>query len=457
MGLADEARPRPSRGFVDLLGDLAREPLVRRYSQGGYETDFELALRVRERSRAAAAEQVAIAEAAGRLQDMGSGEAMALMRFDPLLVCRRGIWHVSEKLPCQDSAACARDERSIALALCDGASTAPLAHYGSGLLARAAAEFAKRRADAHDGPLCSVDFLGGLHADLYLIQHFIAGQLGLPPSLAHELILAATVQLLIVRPKDSLVLALGDGSLIAGERCYDISRTLSRELSQDSSTRPPLLSYLLASDADGLSIDPARPDAAAMQQLLEELIAESQSLPLVSMMPTTQVVEAGCLGLETDGGRVRKRAANTQILQSLVRASDEADWLHVLALVDAATDETGDLIEFGLLQGLAQEQELRDHFEAAVFGQLPDYARVSGTLVDLAPALLTRFLAAGPKPKEAPQLLLDSWPTTPKCRGSELASLVKAHARRSLAERFDVDVDELESMGDDYGLALLRN
>jgi hypothetical protein len=341
LGVADEARPRAQRDFATLLHDLSQEPRVQRLAQGPYETDFELALRVRERSVAAATQEIDAARAAGRLQDLSGAQAVPLLRFEPLLVCRRGIWHVADRLPCQDAAACARDERSIVISLCDGASTAALAHYGSGLLARAAAELAKRRADAHEGSLASPEFVGGLHADLYLTQHEIAGQLGLPPTLAHEMILAATLQVLVVRPKDSLVLALGDGSLLVGERCYDISRTIRRELSQDSSSRPPLLSYLLASDADGLRIDPERPDAAAMQKLLEELVGEAQSLPIVTEMPSSQVLDAGSIGLETDGGRVRSRAANTRILQELIRGGSERDWLRTLALIDAGTDETG--------------------------------------------------------------------------------------------------------------------
>lgn len=457
LGLADEARPRPQLDYAGLLSALAHEPLVRRYAQTPYETEFEMALRVRERSLAAAAVLQGEASAAGRVHPVEQSEAISLARFRPLLVCRRGIWHVSDDLPCQDAAACCRDERSLVLALCDGASTAPLAHYGAGLLARAAAELAKRRADALRGPLACAEFLGGLHADLYLVQHQIAGQLGLLPTDAHDLLLAATIQLLVVRPRDSLVLALGDGSLLVGDRCYDLPRTLGREISIHASNRPPLLSYLIASDADGLHVDPQRPDAEALRAMLGELTSEAQGLPLVSQMPTTQLADARRIGLETDGGRVRKRAANARILQELTLQAEEGEFLRTLALVDAATDESGSLIDYGLLPGIAEEAALREHLEGAVREWIPEAQGLDDELRGLSPGLMARFLAAGPPPAEAPRALLRAWPDGPRTPTSEFPIIARAIARRLLRERFAADAAELESFGDDYGLALLRS
>lgn len=125
------------------------------------------------------------------------------------------MYHKNEA---QDVFAIHRDEKSIIACLCDGVSGSKFSRDGailvSQFLSRRTAELLDRSPDGrkndYAGPI-DPKFMGQLHAELQWNMLNWAHRLGISVHEAGRHVFTTTIQLLIITPKETAILAIGDG------------------------------------------------------------------------------------------------------------------------------------------------------------------------------------------------------------------------------------------------------
>jgi hypothetical protein len=152
--------------------------------------------------------------------------------------------------PCQDQVACRRSSRGgvLVCALADGATSAPLSHFGAMFLSQAACEIAAELAEEKPDELLSARFLGELYHRLYLRGHDLSRAARLSHSDAYELFLAAALTVLVITPENSLILAIADGYLRLQGEVRDLHDLVCRDTVLRNQAVPPLLWHRLALD-----------------------------------------------------------------------------------------------------------------------------------------------------------------------------------------------------------------
>jgi len=267
-----------------------------------------------------------------------------------------GMAHYREGLPCQDAWAIDRDPEgeAICAVVADGVSSVKLSHFGSELLAGAAARIAGELvrdtsgAWRENGSIMNAAFLRELHTRTLGVYLDLCERTALHPVEASERFLCTTLHLVVMTPAETAILALADGVTGWGDSYTKIEDDTARV--KPGANVPPLIDPLLVDTA--LQQDPVWAGAlAAMTEVEHNLIREAASFHVVKYGPTAEVLPKS-VELATDG------ALYTD-MQPRGRAS-------VFPLVrlgvteQRAFQEVGEAVKLFHLTRLSEELALRD-------------------------------------------------------------------------------------------------
>ncbi|RIL12287.1 MAG: hypothetical protein DCC75_00750, partial [Proteobacteria bacterium] len=173
-----------------------------------------------ERSLARAKQQLEDAMADGRVPRDISVEELSAINLGDLAVSSllvTGQQHAEARNACQDCIEATRSERCIVLLLADGASKtsedAPsLSQFGARAQCLLGAKTVLEAMETHRGTIASPQLHSEIYQRLYDGCFGIAKDTGLHPSDA-GIFLLTTLQILIITPKETVLLALSDGAV----------------------------------------------------------------------------------------------------------------------------------------------------------------------------------------------------------------------------------------------------
>lgn len=187
----------------------------------------------------------------GGAMELGSKPLVEGGDLDALVVNAgmiRGQHHALLGVPCQDFVGVTRTPDIIVAAQADGVGSVPCSHFGSELMSlwsqKTALELIRTPRDVG----ISVELLASLHDRLYERMDDLARATCLSPKAAHALFLAATLKLLIMTQRHTLIVGLDDGILSIGESVYRIEDLVPRNLLHERRKSPPLLSHCFKED-----------------------------------------------------------------------------------------------------------------------------------------------------------------------------------------------------------------
>lgn len=209
-----------------------------------------------------------------------------------------GLWHYEKGTPSQDACVVEADRSAgvVCGVVADGVSQAPLAQYGArilgGALARVALDLLADTTGRFrvNGSFMNVGFLGELHHRTTRAYLDLCAATNFHPEVAQEHFLPTTLQLLIVTPEESAIVALADGVYRWGDRSGTIAAAVERPPSPGN--YPPLLERHI--------FDEARRQRARDPRRLEPLsraeqmyVDEARAFKIVAYGSTGEVVPKG--------------------------------------------------------------------------------------------------------------------------------------------------------------------
>ncbi len=245
----------------------------------------------------AATNEIINAEQRGVLQRAPAYQvAVNLDSFEVRSVLLRSYSHWLKGQPCQDaifdSGISAAGNRVIAI--CDGVSSVPLAHYGAQFLAQASANLALQLIERPDAPKTNLGsiLVPSFSADLQLLlakaQIELCETLHIHPIDAGRLFNSATLQLLVLTPSETFILAASDGYVDVGAGAKEISRLSNRRLQADNS--PPLLALALEEAAIKQLVRNGLPQYGIPPNELP-FYNEGRTLKIVAYLPTAKLLD----------------------------------------------------------------------------------------------------------------------------------------------------------------------
>lgn len=372
----------------------------------------------------------------------------------------RGQDHYINHTECQDAIAIHHDTQCFVAVTCDGAGGLPGTHVGARLLANEALTVAKElladptQAYFVNGSFLNEGFLGELHKRMYVATHRFANETGMEAGEAYRSFLSATVQILLMTPFETAIVALGDGFVTWNGERFSIEDRVGRPEQLREANHPPLLSCGVAFDAGS---EPMREGDAVIKEALQE---EARSFYVVAYGPTAEIILDGA-ELATDGVRftrelLRSRDGTIDFpLHKLLdmHAADEvirAGNLFNLAADSAGKDSKIDLLLVALNEKNGTNYcfpEIRDAVTNAIAAefreQFPDDPDLERLLGEFDPvAAITSGLVADDYCRFA---------LTTLAKVSEIAGVQAA--RRVLVKEFDLDTfGGAVPLWDDIGL-----
>lgn len=257
----------------------------------------------------------------------------------------RGLDHHEHQQPCQDIVLCQRSPQSIIAVVSDGAGAVPLSHLGANLLAQESIRILSELLDSTDlkqkRTILDPYLMGALHARLLNFMHEINQELEINDFDAYCLFWAATLQILIITPKETLVLALGDGYLKWQGHYTQIEKRIGRSEELCGLNYPPLLASQLA-----LNDPDARGRSDTQARLREELFNESRAFSVVAYGATKQILSKEIV-LATDGLRFASdlgaiaRSWSGLTIDNLLKRYGAAEAEQILLLMSLSVSKTG--------------------------------------------------------------------------------------------------------------------
>ncbi len=228
-------------------------------------------------------------------------DSVDLNRIEFQTLKLKGLDHYEHGQPCQDVVVCKRSPQSIIAVVSDGAGAVPLSHLGANLLAQESIKVLSGLLDGMDlrskKSILDPYMLGALHARLLNFIHEINQELEINDFDAYRLFWAATLQLLIITPRETVVLALGDGFIKWQGQYKSIEERMDRSAELRGLNYPPLLASQLAL-RDLLQKQESTPQL----RLQKELFKESKAFSIIAYGPTMQALNTEII-LASDGIR----------------------------------------------------------------------------------------------------------------------------------------------------------
>lgn len=306
-----EATTRQTRDF--LIATLNRHPHIQSlqekhlYAQT-LPLDEEL-LTARSRDYASYALRRAVRLGILNDKQKNTAEPVNIEELAHRMLLLRGQDHYLTGTECQDEIVVWRDDQSFIAVVCDGAGAFELSHFGSRLISREALRVFKTALEDElsknimGGSFLNRNFLTTVHRQMYLGMHELVCELGMSPGNAYKTFLATTLQVMIVTPKETAVLALGDGFLSWKGQLECLSDRTQRPARLRRANHPPLLICGLAFDAG------AKPIRKSDAEIKVALHTEAMCFDIVAYAPTSELLVDG-IEMSSDGLRFCDEVTN---------------------------------------------------------------------------------------------------------------------------------------------------
>lgn len=208
----------------------------------------------------------------------------------------RGQHHALQGLPCQDAVVAIQTPKVIIATVCDGVGSVPLSHYGAEIAAREVTLIVQQAISLGVESLLNSGFLASLYLQVHDRLSRISEEVGLHPTQGVELFLSTTIQIAIITPEESIVLALGDGYVTWEGVTRSIETMIGRPKPAGIALPPPLIGTAIWHHAGGRA---PKEDAPEWNRFLRK---EAQGFYVVAFGSSRSVLQHG-LELATDGLR----------------------------------------------------------------------------------------------------------------------------------------------------------
>jgi Protein phosphatase 2C len=270
--------------------------------------------------RVEAQRQISTISAVGADRAMEEARARDLVPPEPILpetefegdvetmvVKVRGYSHYLSGLPYQDSHAVRYDPetRTHCIVIADGVSDVPLSHHAADIISDAVAQIAtdlvadSSGAYRENGSLMNAKFLRELHSRTAGVYLDLCEETRYHPEEAAERFMATTIQVAVVTPSESLIVALSDG-IVSFVQSYQAVSAVTERVNPGGNT-PPLLERVIIAEA-ARQQEQRSPESGSEYREGPRLVREAESFHVVAYGESTRAVP-NVIEMATDGGQ----------------------------------------------------------------------------------------------------------------------------------------------------------
>ncbi|MCO6430455.1 MAG: protein phosphatase 2C domain-containing protein [Deltaproteobacteria bacterium] len=158
-----------------------------------------------------------------------------------------GFYHLLGNRPCQDAITISRSNKAVIVAMCDGVSGCPYSELGANFLSQKAISEAERAISqlAAGDTMLKPWFAGSIHHSIVKELFEVCERLNVHPQDGASLFFGSTLQMLIITPRERMVLSLSDGYMKEGGKLTSFVKHLPKPLVPVDESHAPSISYLL--------------------------------------------------------------------------------------------------------------------------------------------------------------------------------------------------------------------